>query len=48
MATEVGALYSGSVPQDRLVAEYLLSQDIAFDSAGLHNGVIAGARWVAS
>jgi hypothetical protein len=47
-ATEVGALYSGSVPQDGVVAEYLLDQDIALDGAGLHNGVIAGATWVAS
>jgi hypothetical protein len=47
-ATEVGALFGGSVAQDGLVAEYLLRQDIALDSAGLHNGVIAGATWVAS
>jgi hypothetical protein len=47
-ATEVGALYSGSVSQDGLVAEYLLGQDTALDSLGEHNGVIAGASWVAS
>ena len=47
-ATEVGALYGGSVPEGGLVAEYLLAQDIAMDSAGLHNGVIAGASWVVS
>ncbi len=47
-AAEVGALYSGTVPQDGLVAEYLLGEDIAVDSAGLHNGFIAGATWVAS
>jgi hypothetical protein len=46
-ATEVGALFGGSVPHDGLVAEYLLRQDIAFDSVGLHNGFIAGATWVA-
>jgi len=45
---EVGALYSGLVPQDGLVADYLLTQDIAVDSAGLHNGVIVGATWTAS
>lgn len=47
-AAEVGALYRGCVPQDGLVAEYLLGRDIALDSTGLHNGVIAGATWVAS
>ena len=47
-AAEVGTLYSGSVPEDGLVAEYLLGQDIALDSAGVHNGVIAGASWIAS
>jgi hypothetical protein len=45
---EVGALYSGPVPQDHLVAEYLLRRDVALDCLGLHNGVIAGATWVAS
>ena len=47
-ATEVGALYTGSVPQDGLVAEYLLDQAIALDSLGRHNGVIVGANWIAS
>jgi hypothetical protein len=47
-ATEVGTLYGGSVPQDGLVVEYLLGQDIALDSTGLHNGIITGASWVAS
>jgi hypothetical protein len=47
-APDVSALYGGSVPQDGLVAEYLLGQDIAPDSAGSHAGVIAGASWVAS
>jgi hypothetical protein len=47
-AAEVGALHSGSAPQDGLVAEYLLTQGIALDSAGQHNGVIAGASWVES
>ena len=47
-ATEVGALYGGSVPESGLVAEYLLAQDIAVDSTSLHNGVIVGASWVAS
>jgi Concanavalin A-like lectin/glucanases superfamily len=47
-AAEVDALYRGSVPQDGLVAEYLLRQDIALDSTGLSNGFIMGASWVPS
>ena len=46
--TEVGALFGGTAPSDGLVAEYFLCRDIALDSAGLHNGFIAGATWVAS
>ncbi len=46
-ATEVSDLYgSGTVPQDGLVAEYLLEQDIAVDSASLHTGEILGPTWV--
>jgi concanavalin A-like lectin/glucanase superfamily protein len=47
-APEVSALHGGDVPVDGLVAEYLLGRDMALDSAGLHNGFIAGATWVAS
>ena len=47
-APEVNALHGGEVPLDGLVAEYLLGRDMALDSAGLHNGFIAGATWVAS
>jgi hypothetical protein len=47
-AAEVDVLYGGSVPQDGLVAEYLLRQDIALDSTGLCNGFIMGASWVPS
>ena len=43
---EVGALFNGVAPSDGLVGEYLLLQDFALDSAGQHNGVIAGATWV--
>jgi Concanavalin A-like lectin/glucanases superfamily len=47
-ATEVPALHdSGIVPSDGLVAEYLLTQDIAVDTAGAHHGSIVGATWVA-
>ncbi len=43
---EIMALFqSDTAPQDGLVAEFLLSQDIAVDSAGRHNGVIVGATW---
>jgi hypothetical protein len=47
MTTEVGAVFCGPAPSDGLVAEYLFGGDIALDSAGLHNGLIAGATWVA-
>ncbi len=47
-ATDVAVIYSGSAPQDGLVAEYLLDQDIAVDSQGLHNGLIAGSSWMVS
>jgi hypothetical protein len=47
-AAEVIALYDSSVPQDGLVAEFLLTQDIAVDRTGRHNGAIAGASWVSS
>ena len=43
---EVARLYaSDSVPQDGLVAEYLLTQDIAPDTAGAHAGDIYNATW---
>lgn len=45
---EVADLFgSGSVPQQGLVAEYLLTQDIAPDTAGDHDGFISGASWIA-
>jgi len=44
---EVAALFAGAAPSDGLVAEYLLRSDIAMDSACAHNGLIAGATWVA-
>ena len=44
---EVAALYgSDAVPQDGLVAEYLLTQDIAPDTADNHNGVIVSSTWI--
>lgn len=44
---EISALYaSGSVPQDGLVAEYLLTQDVVPDTAKAHNGINYGATWI--
>lgn len=44
---EIAALYrSDSVPQDGLVAEYLLTQDVVPDIAGAHDGIIYQATWI--
>ncbi len=44
---EVAALYaSESVSQAGLVGEYLLTQDVAPDTAGVHDGMIYGADWI--
>lgn len=44
---EVRALYdSDAVPTSGLVAEYLLTQDIAQDTAASHNGIISGGNWI--
>ena len=49
LASEVASLYeSGVVPEIGLVAEYLLNQDIAVDSAGSHNGNVSFGSWVAA
>ncbi len=46
-ANEVADLYaSNKVPQKGLVAEYMLTQDIALDTVGKHNGRIFGATWI--
>ena len=45
--SEIAALYaSDSVPQNGLVAEYLLLQDIAPDTSQGHDGSINGATWI--
>ncbi len=44
-ASEVQMVFNGTIPPDGLVAEYLLEQDIAPDTAGLHNGQIIGGLW---
>ena len=46
-AAEVAALYqSGAVPAAGLVAEYLLTADVALDTSGPHNGNISFGSWV--
>ena len=46
-AAEVASLYaSDTVPSDGLVAEYLLTQDIAPDTSGAHTGGIYSATWI--
>jgi hypothetical protein len=47
-APEIAALYAGTPPPHRLVAEYLLNQDVAFDQTKARNGVIVGATWIPS
>jgi hypothetical protein len=43
---EIANLFSSNlVPTNGLVAEYLLTQDIAPDSIGDHNGIIHAASW---
>jgi hypothetical protein len=46
-AAEIHALYDAdTVTSAGLVAEYLLSQDVAQDTADSHNGIISGGKWV--
>lgn len=46
-AGEIQTLYeSDTVPADGLVAEYLLTQDIAEDTANSRNGIISGGKWI--
>jgi Concanavalin A-like lectin/glucanases superfamily len=47
-AAEVSGLYAGTVPEGGLVAQYLLHNDVAVDSAGSHDGSILGATWLSS
>jgi hypothetical protein len=44
-ATEVQLMYTNTIPQDGLVAEYRLEYEVAPDSAGLHDGQIFGGTW---
>lgn len=44
---EVQALYASDiVPAAGLVAEYLLTQDVAQDTENGHNGVISAGTWI--
>jgi hypothetical protein len=38
-------VFTSTIPQGGLVAEYLLDQDIVPDQVGQHNGQIFGAVW---
>jgi hypothetical protein len=38
-------VFTDTVPQDGLVAEYSLEQDIVPDEVGQHDGQIFGAAW---
>jgi hypothetical protein len=44
-ASEVQLVFTNTIPQDGLVAEYPLEQDTAPDTAGLHNGQVIGGLW---
>ncbi|HEY7338445.1 MAG TPA: LamG domain-containing protein [Bryobacteraceae bacterium] len=44
---EIAALCaSDSVPQDGLVAEYLLTKDVARDTTDAHDGIVVGGVWI--
>jgi len=46
---EIAELYNADVvPSEGLVAEYLLSGDVAYDSAGNNNGLIISPLWIPS
>ena len=47
-ASEVQLVYTNTIPQDGLVAEYRLDYGIAPDTAGLHDGQIVGGTWTPS
>jgi hypothetical protein len=44
-AAEVLMVSTNVIPPDGLVAEYLLEQDVAPDTAGLHDGQVVGGLW---
>ena len=44
-AAEVAAVFTDTIPQDGLVAEYRLDPGIVPDAVGLHDGQIVGGLW---
>ena len=44
-AAEVQMVFTNTIPQDGLVAEYRLEQDIVPDEVSVHNGQIFGGVW---
>jgi hypothetical protein len=45
--TEIASLHNADlVPSESLVAEYLLSGDVAYDSGGNNNGLIVSPIWI--
>jgi hypothetical protein len=44
-ASEVQMVFTDIIPQNGLIAEYLLERDVAPDTAGLHTGQIVGGLW---
>jgi Concanavalin A-like lectin/glucanases superfamily len=44
-ASEVQDVFTGTIPQNGLVAEYLLEQDVAPDTTDLHDGQVVGGTW---
>ena len=44
-AADVQMVFTNVIPQDGLVAEYLLEQDIAPDTASQHDGQVVGGLW---
>ncbi len=44
-ASEIAALYAGTVPSNGLVAEYLLQGDVVPDTAGTHTATSYASHW---
>ena len=44
-AADVQMVFTNVIPQDGLVAEYLLEQDIAPDTASQHDCQVVGGLW---
>jgi hypothetical protein len=46
--SEVQMVFTNVIPQDGLVAEYQLEQNVATDTIGLHDGQVVGGLWTTS